>query len=145
MPKFSANLSLMFAERPMIERFGAARAAGFDAVEVQFPYDDDAAAIAGELARHGLVLTVINGPPPNYAGGPRGFEGFFDALAPEFERWWDSLGEPRFDAETRAALVGGMAAADPRSVAEIGAARDRQLPELLEFLRGQRRKAADQG
>ena len=77
------------------------------------------------------------------SGGPRGFEGFFDALAPEFERWWDSLGQPRFDAQTRAALVQGMAAADPRSVAEIGAARDRQLPEVLEFLQAQRRRNSD--
>ncbi|WP_054301524.1 3-hydroxyacyl-CoA dehydrogenase family protein [Gemmobacter sp. LW-1] len=68
------------------------------------------------------------------SGGPRGFEGFFDALGPEFERWWDTLGAPRFDAETRAALVQGMAEADPRSVAEIGAARDRRLPQVLTFL-----------
>ncbi|WP_225027489.1 3-hydroxyacyl-CoA dehydrogenase family protein [Xinfangfangia pollutisoli] len=73
------------------------------------------------------------------SGGPRGFEGFFDALAPEFERWWDTLGAPRFDAETRAALVRGMAQADPRSVAEIGAARDRRLPEILTFLEEQAR------
>ena len=71
--KFSANLSMLFVDRPMIERFGAAKAAGFDAVEVQFPYDADAAAMAAELARLGLELVVINGPPPNYAGGPRGF------------------------------------------------------------------------
>ena len=71
--KFSANLSMLFVDRPLIERFGAAKAAGFAAVEVQFPYDADAAAMAGELARHALELVVINGPPPNYAGGPRGF------------------------------------------------------------------------
>ncbi len=71
--KFSANLSMLFADRPMIERFGAARAAGFAAVEVQFPYDADAAAMASALGRHGLELVVINAPPPNYAGGPRGF------------------------------------------------------------------------
>ncbi len=73
------------------------------------------------------------------SGGPRGFDGFFDALGPEFERWWGTLGAPRFDAETRAALVQGMAKADPRSVAEIGAARDRRLPEILKFLEEQAR------
>lgn len=67
MAKFSANLSMLFADRPLIERFGAARAAGFEAVEVQFPYDADAAGMADEIARHGLELVVINGPPPNYA------------------------------------------------------------------------------
>jgi hydroxypyruvate isomerase len=71
--RFSANLSMLFCERPLLERFGAARAAGFHAVEVQFPYEADGAAIAEELRRHGLDLVVINGPPPNYSGGPRGF------------------------------------------------------------------------
>lgn len=71
--KFSANLSMLFCERPLMERFAAARAAGFDAVEVQFPYDTDAAAMGAELARLALTLVVINGPPPNYAGGERGF------------------------------------------------------------------------
>jgi hydroxypyruvate isomerase len=64
---------MLFCDRPLIERIGAARAAGFEGVEIQFPYDTDAAALAAEIARHGLVLTVINGPPPNYAGGERGF------------------------------------------------------------------------
>ncbi len=73
MAKFSANLSMLFGELPMIERVGAARAAGFDGVEIQFPYDIDAAALGAEIGRHGLTLTVINAPPPNYAGGPRGF------------------------------------------------------------------------
>lgn len=71
--KFSANLSMLFCERPLMERFAAAKAAGFDAVEVQFPYDTDAAAMGAELARLALPLVVINGPPPNYAGGERGF------------------------------------------------------------------------
>jgi hydroxypyruvate isomerase len=39
--RFAANLSLLFAERPMLERFAAARAAGFDAVEIQFPYEHE--------------------------------------------------------------------------------------------------------
>lgn len=73
MVKFSANLSMLFGERPLMERFAAAKAAGFDAVEVQFPYEVDAAAMGAELARLGLPLIVINGPPPNYTGGERGF------------------------------------------------------------------------
>lgn len=73
MLKVSANLSMLFCERPLMERFVAAAAAGFDAVEVQFPYEADAAAMGAELARLGLPLVVINGPPPNYAGGERGF------------------------------------------------------------------------
>ena len=54
MPRFAANLSLMFNELGFLERFGAARAAGFDGVEFLFPYAFDAEQIAGRLQRHRL-------------------------------------------------------------------------------------------
>ena len=73
MPKFCANLTMLFTELPFLERFGAAKAAGFDAVEVLFPYDTAVPDMLGELARHGLPLALINCPPPNYTGGDRGF------------------------------------------------------------------------
>ena len=73
MPRFAANLTRMFTDVPFMERFGAARAAGFDAVEVLFPYDGSAADIVEQLARHTLDIVLINCPPPNYAEGPRGF------------------------------------------------------------------------
>ena len=73
MAKFCANLSLLFTELPFLERFGAAKAAGFDAVEVLFPYDVAVPDMLGELARLGLPLALINCPPPNYTGGERGF------------------------------------------------------------------------
>ena len=55
MPRFAANLGYLFTERPMIERIGAAAAAGFKAVELQFPYDVPASAVKAELERHGLT------------------------------------------------------------------------------------------
>src|SRR5262245_8733096 len=67
MPRFAANLAYLFTERPFIERFGAAAAAGFKAVELQYPYDHDAAAVKAELDRHGLTMLGINtvpGQPP---------------------------------------------------------------------------------
>lgn len=75
MPRFCANISRLFAELPFIERIGAARAAGFEAVEILFPYDGDATALKEALAVHELSLALINCPPPNYADprGPRGF------------------------------------------------------------------------
>lgn len=73
MPRFCANLTWLFTERPFLERFGAARAAGFDAVEVLFPYDAPVPAMLDALARNDLRLALINAPPPNYTGGPRGF------------------------------------------------------------------------
>jgi 2-dehydrotetronate isomerase len=60
MPRFAANLAYMFAERPMMERFGAAAAAGFKAVELQFPYDLAPTDVRAELQRHGLVQLGIN-------------------------------------------------------------------------------------
>jgi hydroxypyruvate isomerase len=71
MPRFAANLAYMFTERPMMERFGAAAAAGFKAVELQFPYDLAPSDVRAELQRHGLVQLGINTQPrPN--GGESG-------------------------------------------------------------------------
>lgn len=60
MPRFAANLGYLFTERPLIERFGAAAAAGFQAVELQFPYDTSATAVKAEIERHGLKILGTN-------------------------------------------------------------------------------------
>jgi hydroxypyruvate isomerase len=60
MPRFAANLAYLFTERPFIERFGAAAAAGVTAVELQFPYDHAAATVRAELERHGLTQLGVN-------------------------------------------------------------------------------------
>ena len=73
MPTFAANLSTLWTDLPVELRPAAAAEAGFEWVEILFPYDLDAAALREELTRRGLGLALINGPPPNYAGGPRGF------------------------------------------------------------------------
>jgi len=71
MPRFAANLAYMFTERPMMERFGAAAAAGFKAVELQFPYDLAPSDVRVALQRHGLTQLGINTQPrPN--GGESG-------------------------------------------------------------------------
>src|SRR5579862_3430317 len=62
MPRFAANLGYLFTERPLIERFGAAAAAGFKAVELQFPYDVAPSTVKAELERHGLTQLGINTP-----------------------------------------------------------------------------------
>lgn len=62
MPRFAANLGYLFTERPLIERFAAAAAAGFAAVELQFPYDVAPAAVRAELDRHGLAVLGVNTP-----------------------------------------------------------------------------------
>ena len=72
MPRFAANLAYLFTERPLIERFAAAAAAGFKAVELQFPYDHAPAAIKAELDRHGLTMLGINTAPGQTAAGEFG-------------------------------------------------------------------------
>lgn len=73
MPKFAANLSLLFTERPYLERFAAAAAAGFGAAEILFPYDIAVQKTRHALISEGLDLVLINAPPPNYAGGVPGY------------------------------------------------------------------------
>lgn len=72
MPKFAANLSMMFTERPFLERFSAAAAAGFTAVEYLFPYDYPAETVADALRSVGLEQALFNMPPGDWAAGDRG-------------------------------------------------------------------------
>jgi 2-dehydrotetronate isomerase len=71
-PKFAANLTMMFNEVPFLQRFGAAAQAGFKAVEFLFPYDFAAADIAAELKAHRLDNVLFNMPPGDWAAGERG-------------------------------------------------------------------------
>ncbi|HEY1147468.1 MAG TPA: TIM barrel protein, partial [Pseudoduganella sp.] len=72
MPKFAANLSMLFTEVPFIERFGAARTAGFEAVEFLFPYAFDPDDLLERLQRHQLQLVLHNLPPGDWNAGERG-------------------------------------------------------------------------
>src|SRR6202162_1725156 len=72
MPRFAANLAYLFTERPFMERFAAAAAAGFKAVELQFPYDFAPSAVRAELERHGLAMLGINTPPGRREAGDFG-------------------------------------------------------------------------
>lgn len=64
MPRFAANLSLLFTEVPFLERFQAAAGTGlFDAVEFQFPYSHDLHQLTTAVDRAGLPVALINAPP----------------------------------------------------------------------------------
>lgn len=63
MPRFSANVSILFTELPFMERFAAARKAGFDAVECWFPYAHGVDKIAGLLRDLELEMVGINSAP----------------------------------------------------------------------------------
>ena len=72
MPRFAANLSMMFGEIPFLDRFAAARQAGFEAVEFLFPYEHPAAEIATRLKDNGLAQVLFNAPPGDWTQGERG-------------------------------------------------------------------------
>ena len=72
MPRFAANLTMLFTELPFLERFAAARAAGFTAVEYLFPYDYPKEDLALQLRLHGLKQVLHNLPAGDWAAGERG-------------------------------------------------------------------------
>ena len=72
MPRFAANLSMLFTELPFIDRFGAAARAGFTAVEFLFPYAWPAQEIRQQLDAHGLELVLHNLPAGDWGAGERG-------------------------------------------------------------------------
>lgn len=75
MLRFAANLSLLYPQLPFMQRFAAAAADGFAGVEILFPYDQAAAAIATALREQGLQAVLINTPLGNAAAGDRGLAG----------------------------------------------------------------------
>lgn len=99
MPRFAANLGYLFTERPLLERFGAAAAAGFEAVELLFPYDVAPSAVQAELKRHRLTQLGINTP-----FGRDGESGL--AAIPGREREWEAAFKLALD---YAVAIGGRA------------------------------------
>jgi hydroxypyruvate isomerase len=72
MPRFAANVSMLFTETPLIERYARAAAAGFTGVEMLFPYGEDIPAIAAELRANGLTQVLYNLPAGDFSAGERG-------------------------------------------------------------------------
>ncbi len=72
MPRFAANLSLLYPELPFLDRFEAAARDGFEGVEYLFPYEHPAEALAARLRAHGLQQVLFNAPPGDFAAGERG-------------------------------------------------------------------------
>ncbi|WP_251975749.1 2-oxo-tetronate isomerase [Salinicola avicenniae] len=137
MPRFAANLSMLFNEVPFLERFGHAAEQGFHGVEFLFPYDFEPEAIATELKRHGLEQVLFNLPPGDWAAGERGLaalpgrEAAFRDSVDLALRYADTLDCPRLHA---------MAGVVPPNVS-----RETLKAVYLENLRYAARKLADQG
>jgi 2-dehydrotetronate isomerase len=101
MPRFAANLSMLYNEHDFLDRFAAAQKDGFQAVEYLFPYAFEAQELRQRLNDNGLQQVLFNAPPGNWDGGERGLAclpgrenefqtGFLKALA-----YADTLGCPR--------------------------------------------------
>ena len=72
MPRFAANLTMMYGEHAFLDRFKAAARDGFRAVEFLFPYEFDVREIRSRLDAHGLTQVLFNAPPGDWGKGERG-------------------------------------------------------------------------
>lgn len=137
MPKFAANLSLLYTELPFLERFEVAARDGFRAVEFQFPYEHAPQELAARLRTHGLQQVLFNGPPGDWAAGDKGLaclpgrEAEFEAGIAQALRYAEALACPRI--HVMAGLV-----PDGRERAEL-------RPTYVHNLRSAARAAARQG
>jgi len=141
MPRFAANLSMMYQEHAFLDRFAAAARDGFRAVEFLFPYDHPAATIAQALRDNGLQQVLFNAPPGDFAGGERGIAslaGRDDEFTSGFARALDyasALACPRV--HVMAGLVpadGDRAAMRKRYVAHLGWAAERAASAGVDVL-----------
>src|SRR5262245_20833756 len=72
MPRFCANLTMLWNELDFLDRFAAAARAGFKGVEYLFPYEHDKGRLSAELQKHGLTQVLHNLPAGDWAKGERG-------------------------------------------------------------------------
>lgn len=132
MPKFAANLTMLFTEAPFLERFALAARAGFDAVEFLLPYDFEVGQIRRALDDNGLRVVLHNLPSGDWAGGDRGIACLpgrvdeFRAGVPRAVEYATALGCPRLNClagllpagvspeQARATLVENLRFAAPR-------------------------------
>jgi len=80
MPKFAANLTMLYTDSPFLARFGRARASGFRYVECLFPYEFDTHVLAAALTENGLQQVLFNLPAGDWAAGERGIAALPDRV-----------------------------------------------------------------
>ena len=120
MPKFAANLSFIFQEVGFLDRFAAAAACGFKAVEYLSPHEHPPEVISEQLSRHGLVQALFNMPPGDWAAGERGIA----ALSGREQEFRDGLEKALIYAKaTNCRLVHAMAGVLPAGNDRVAAER----------------------
>ncbi len=112
MPRFAANLSMLYPQHEFLDRFAAAAADGFEAVEFLFPYDYSATELKQRLSDNGLVQALFNAPPGDWAAGERGIAtlpGREDEFRSGFDR---ALEYAAVLGNTRVHVMAGLLAAE---------------------------------
>ena len=137
MPRFAANLSMLYPEHAFLDRFEAAAHDGFEAVEYLFPFDHPAAEIVARLKACGLQQVLFNAPPGNWDAGERGL-----ACLPGRE--------PEFQKGIGRALEYAQALACPRlhvmaGLVPAGSSREQLRATYVQNLRWAAREAARSG
>jgi 2-dehydrotetronate isomerase len=118
MPRFAANLTMMFNEVPFLDRFEAAAKAGFTAVEFLFPYDHPPEAVGERLRKHGLTQALFNLPPGNWEAGEKGFAALPERFADLQQSLRTALPYAQATGVKRVHLMAGIAErSDPSAVA----------------------------
>jgi 2-dehydrotetronate isomerase len=120
MPRFAANLSMMFTEVPFLDRFEAAAKAGFTAVEFLFPDEFPAKEVGDRLHRNGLVQALFNLPPGDWAAGEKGFAALPERFADLQQSLHTALPYAQATGVKRVHLMAGNAdRSDPKAVAQF--------------------------
>jgi 2-dehydrotetronate isomerase len=118
MPRFAANLSMMFNEVAFLDRFDAAASAGFTAVEFLFPYDHPPESVGERLRRNGLTQALFNLPPGDWDAGEKGFAALPDRFADLQQSLHTALPYVQATGVKRVHLMAGIASrSDPKAVA----------------------------
>lgn len=112
MPRFAANLSMMFTETGFADRFAMAASAGFDAVEFLFPYDYPAEEISGLAREAGVAIVLFNMPPGDWAAGERGIAAFPERGAEFSAGLAKAVDYARITGVARLHMMAGLAARD---------------------------------
>ena len=137
MPKFAANLTMMFNEVEFLDRFEAAARAGFKGVEYLFPYDYDKGQLVDLLSKHGLAQVLHNLPAGDWDAGERGIACHPDRVG-EFQ---DGVGKAvEYATMLNCPMVNCLAGIAPKSVAS-----DRIHATLLDNLKFAASKLGEAG
>jgi len=137
MPRFAANLSMLYPQHAFPDRFEAAARDGFEAVEYLFPYEYEPRELAARLRDHGLKQVLFNAPPGDWAAGEKGLaclpgrEAEFKRAIVEALRYAEALGCPRIHV-----MAGLVPEGEERTVVR---------PTYVSNLRWAAREAAQQG